>query len=224
MLSSLGNETIKVTVGDGEEQQHYTLHKNLLIQKSSYFRAALTADFKEAVDGAITLSEEDPSTFQHFVQWLYTGSVLKPPSTTAECLTRVYVLGDRLQCPDLQSVCYKEIRFVLQKTQWPSVAAVKYLYENTASGCELRTFYAEVVSWDILHKIYTRSSQWDAMMESTIEFAADVGKCIAKCRKMGVISMHPFDKASDLNKTEALSGPPGTQQSSSRPKFVLVSP
>lgn len=50
------------------------MHKELLCDRSEFFRAACSGQFTEA-EGVVNLPEQDPATFKHFVYWLYTEKV-----------------------------------------------------------------------------------------------------------------------------------------------------
>ena len=68
--SCLKGPVVKVSVGKGQHQQEFNLHKRLLCKVSSYFESALDGPFQES-DGVVQLSETDPTTFSIFAQWLY---------------------------------------------------------------------------------------------------------------------------------------------------------
>ncbi|KAI4720286.1 hypothetical protein E4T48_03418 [Aureobasidium sp. EXF-10727] len=61
----------KVIVGSGSDIETFTVHKKLLCDSSTYFKAALNNGFKETKDQTITLDDEDPEIFRTFVVWLY---------------------------------------------------------------------------------------------------------------------------------------------------------
>lgn len=63
-----------VVVLVGPEKQCFEIHKALICSRSDFFKAAFTGNFKEA-DGTLTLPEDDPATFKHFVHWIYTDSL-----------------------------------------------------------------------------------------------------------------------------------------------------
>lgn len=59
----------------GPEKKRFEIHKGLVCSRSEFFKAAFTGNFKESTDGILTLPEDDPAPFKHFVHWLYTGSL-----------------------------------------------------------------------------------------------------------------------------------------------------
>lgn len=75
-----------VVVGDDTNATRppvtYMVHKELLTSASPFFAAALTSTFAEGLDQTVRLPEEKPEIFEWFLQWLYTGSLTVPSTTT----------------------------------------------------------------------------------------------------------------------------------------------
>jgi len=69
LSSFLYHSLITITVG--AEKAVFSVHKELLCDRSEFFRAACNGQFKEA-EGVVNLPEQDPTTFKHFIYWLYT--------------------------------------------------------------------------------------------------------------------------------------------------------
>ncbi|KAI9670100.1 MAG: hypothetical protein M1829_004828 [Trizodia sp. TS-e1964] len=86
-------QTILAIVGANSLQ--FSLPIKLACEKSGFFCAACLGGFKESVDKVVRLPEESVEAFRIFVRFLNTG--------------KVYVLGDRLQVPDMQTVVIKEL-------------------------------------------------------------------------------------------------------------------
>jgi hypothetical protein len=55
----------------GTEEDCFTVHQDLLVHHSSFFRAALTGNFKEADTKAVILADTESQTTELFVHWLY---------------------------------------------------------------------------------------------------------------------------------------------------------
>lgn len=64
-----------VTLIVGQQKKHFTLHKSLLCQASSYSDAALNGGFKETEEQKIEMFEEDDETFRHFQFWIYSKTI-----------------------------------------------------------------------------------------------------------------------------------------------------
>ncbi|KAG9190465.1 hypothetical protein G6011_08553 [Alternaria panax] len=104
--------------------QSFTVHLDLLIYYSPFFRAALTGSFKEAGEKLVTLSDADTDTFELFVHWLYhqrlPTEVDSPelfalyrgrenedtvPALQMEMLIKLYVFCDKHNVPQLYRQC-----------------------------------------------------------------------------------------------------------------------
>ncbi|KAG9635137.1 hypothetical protein KCU64_g15137, partial [Aureobasidium melanogenum] len=92
----------QVIVGLGDNIEEFSVHKKLLCDSSTYFKAALTNGFVETRDQKITLDDENPAIFRTFVVWLYEKKLNKetmPPSDEKEALQRhmleLYVFADK---------------------------------------------------------------------------------------------------------------------------------
>ncbi|KAF2146333.1 uncharacterized protein K452DRAFT_193805, partial [Aplosporella prunicola CBS 121167] len=62
---------IRVTVSSTEDEKTFFIHEGLLCQESEKFVRQLKGGFKEAVDKAIEIHDEDPNHFGFFVRYLY---------------------------------------------------------------------------------------------------------------------------------------------------------
>lgn len=97
---------IVITVGSITEQQSFTVHEDLLLKESEYFRIALKSQFIEGQSKTFCLAEDDPQAFDIFVQYLYTGSYSMPTKLLEgysnskemwlETQAKAYLLGDKL--------------------------------------------------------------------------------------------------------------------------------
>ncbi|KAF2035344.1 hypothetical protein EK21DRAFT_47537, partial [Setomelanomma holmii] len=67
--SAAGAEFATVIVG--YEKKTFTIHKDLLIHYSDFFRAALAGQFREVHENTVKLPEDEPLYFEIFVHWLY---------------------------------------------------------------------------------------------------------------------------------------------------------
>lgn len=92
----------QVIVGLGDNIEEFSVHKKLLCDSSTYFKAALTNGFAETHNQKITLDDENPAIFRTFVAWLYEKKLDKkvlPPETKKGAfrnhLLRLYVFADK---------------------------------------------------------------------------------------------------------------------------------
>ncbi|KAI5276962.1 hypothetical protein E4T47_00057 [Aureobasidium subglaciale] len=91
-----------VTLVVGAKKKSYTLHKDLLICYSDFFRAALNESSKEAEEQRVELPEVDEEVFETFQLWLYTRR-LDHAKVSFEIITRLWVFADQHQIPLLQN-------------------------------------------------------------------------------------------------------------------------
>lgn len=59
----------------GDEEQKFLVHKDIICNKSDFFRAAVTGPWKEGKTGVVRLPEVLPAVFEVYVGWLYTDQV-----------------------------------------------------------------------------------------------------------------------------------------------------
>jgi poly(rC)-binding protein 2/3/4 len=81
-------------------QTRYLVHKELLTSASPFFAAALNSTFAEGMEQVVRLPEEKPESFEWFLQWLYTGTLItRPPSFDRIYLARPEYIRGSPQSP-----------------------------------------------------------------------------------------------------------------------------
>ncbi|KAF2121999.1 hypothetical protein BDV96DRAFT_640068 [Lophiotrema nucula] len=75
MAMSLGATGVEVLVGEEGKEKKFLVHKDLIASRSQFFATALSGPWKEAEDKVVKLSDDDPQTFELYVQLLYKGHV-----------------------------------------------------------------------------------------------------------------------------------------------------
>lgn len=78
--SLLKGPCVTVRVGSGETAEEFSVHKALIAHHSPFFKAALGGPWKGGREGSLDLPEDEPSTFNLYVCWLYGVFVLRPVS------------------------------------------------------------------------------------------------------------------------------------------------
>jgi hypothetical protein len=107
----LSSETVTIKVGPSS--QEYRINKLLITHYSEYFRTALKPEsFEEGSTGTITLDDIEPSTFEAFADWLYTGRLPSldeyshcygaTDESEDESLVSLYIFADRFLVPKLK--------------------------------------------------------------------------------------------------------------------------
>lgn len=102
---------VSVKIPSGKK---FALHIDVLADKSNYFRAALTGNFREADTKVLNLPDVSDNTFGFFLKWLYSGN-LKPEYNPERCsmhnessltvpdLLDLWFFADYLRAPALQN-------------------------------------------------------------------------------------------------------------------------
>ncbi|KAF2704179.1 hypothetical protein K504DRAFT_159633 [Pleomassaria siparia CBS 279.74] len=100
LLGSLGDSTIKLVVGEGDEQKNFTVHENIICARSSFFRTCMNGDWKEFEDRVVKLPEDNPEAVELYIQSLYTGNISQTEEISSSShfyvtLGDAYVLADK---------------------------------------------------------------------------------------------------------------------------------
>lgn len=132
----------------GPDKKVFTIHKNLLCKTAPYFEAALNGSFKEALEQSIEMPEDDPTMFECFQVWIYTGSIVGTNETEndVETLTliKVYAFAERLNIIDLQNVAmHLLIDQVLNRRELPT-GQIPFIYEHTCENSALRRLIVDI--------------------------------------------------------------------------------
>lgn len=95
----------------GTKRKRYHLHKELLCDRSDYFKAAFHGRFSESTSNELYLPDDDIAAFGLFVNWLY-GSPLKEFDTAEQLhdYLALWVLSDMLLIEYLQKLTVDRIR------------------------------------------------------------------------------------------------------------------
>lgn len=135
--------TLKV----GSKGAVFHVHKGILCNASSYFKAALGGQFKEAINQAVVLDDEDPEMFQRFNTWLYTGRVIEKDEKITDvdhtALFKLHVFADergisRLLNPTMDAILQEE-------NNYPSNTKAKsFVWANTNKSSPLRRALLEL--------------------------------------------------------------------------------
>ncbi|KAK5737584.1 hypothetical protein LTR17_006631 [Elasticomyces elasticus] len=103
--SRFRGKMVEVTVGDAVKEVFH-IHDQLLCSGSLFFNIALRPEWREGIERAVKLPEEDPDVFCCYMQYLYTGYVSCTTETSAgyHKLVKLWVLADHLLAFTLQNL------------------------------------------------------------------------------------------------------------------------
>jgi hypothetical protein len=77
LRDAITGPTAQIIVGSSAGIKTFSIHKKLLCDSSTYFKAALNNGFAETKEQTINLDDEDPAIFRTFALWLYEGELNK---------------------------------------------------------------------------------------------------------------------------------------------------
>ena len=143
----------------GHEEKAFIIHRRLVCQASSYFKAALDGDFEESIKGELHLHEQEPELFNCFLEWVYSGEVDLPKlrgeqrhdSEVWMKFSKLYLLSKYLQCPAfgncLLDTAPLKSKYSPSHYTLPDAGVLKTVYENTLEQCGIRKYFAAVFVW-----------------------------------------------------------------------------
>ncbi|PQE29855.1 BTB POZ domain-containing protein [Rutstroemia sp. NJR-2017a WRK4] len=173
-------ETVKIIVGT--ERKCWTLHKELVCQRSEHFRAAFQSNFIES-NGVLILEDEDPKIFAYVIDWLYgvdgTRLVILPKlSTSTMVYFKIYVVVDRYCLEKLKLAVIECLRppFSTRMNFCPKIDDVLYLYEHTQSlkNDPARKFLVDSTLQWVLAPPSTLPDMLPGLAECNLEFSRDL--------------------------------------------------
>ncbi|KAG9657190.1 hypothetical protein KCU64_g5366, partial [Aureobasidium melanogenum] len=176
-----------VTIEVGMEKKVYSIHKDLLVFYSDYFRAAFNGSFTEAAEGKISLPHESANVFDIVVKFVYTRQLSDGVDCDVswEMLCRVWIFGDKYLMPALQNEVMTALQLKYDKTKAAPTSCLKVIYNNTVSGSLLRKFVVDLAAYtvtgmDEFMKINETEKRW------TYDALIDLVKTIGAKKKQDV--------------------------------------
>ncbi|THW70166.1 hypothetical protein D6D19_07996 [Aureobasidium pullulans] len=136
-----------VTIIVGRSEKHFTVHKELLIFYSDYFRAAFNGSFVEAAESKIELLDVAQEVFEHFHAWLYTRRLVSEDEKPLMWLSlaALWVFGDRFQVPMLQNCVADELFAKRERDNRFPLGLIKYVNGVTPVGSPLRRITVNII-------------------------------------------------------------------------------
>ncbi|KAK5675593.1 hypothetical protein LTS10_011693 [Elasticomyces elasticus] len=173
------SEIVYLDVGKPEQVKRFALHESIIRPASDFVNMALSrdwkesgrdaygaepglvcagnvqdADFSEARERIIPLSEDDPETFTIYQTWLYTHIVdahaLKSSTNSCDVYQRLfkcYILAEKLLDAVFKDCVMDAILNTLQANPLFDANLSNLVYENTPEGSPLRRLLCEIYVW-----------------------------------------------------------------------------
>ena len=141
-----------VNIFVGAERTKFHLHRDLLCNRSDYFRACFVGDFKEAKQKELSLPEDNAESFELFVTWLY-GTQLKKISSNNDLAAYfgLAVLANKLCLEYLQNqVTDYIVRFYRTNPRSVGYQYIRYVYQNTCPMDLVRDLPVDIAAWMVV--------------------------------------------------------------------------
>lgn len=121
-----------VNIFVGPKRKRYHVHKDLLCNRSEYFRAMFQGGYQETQTKEVFLVDEDASAIALFITWIY-GTTLRGPADVNEssAYLGLLALSEKFLIEQLHNECIDLIRAYFRDGFKPVLAKdVKYVYDN----------------------------------------------------------------------------------------------
>lgn len=116
---------------------------------SDFFRAAFSGRFKESKEHRISLPDDEPTDFEVYVHFVYTGSLSGGKDNDHEIpwdhLCKLWILGDKYLAPAL---CNNVTNTMLAKYDFDNTIpadSLDFVFENTMSKAPLRKLILDLL-------------------------------------------------------------------------------
>ncbi len=151
---------IQVLVGKDGKETKFHVHQNLLINRSAFFKNALSNGWKEAEDRLVKLPEDKPETFKIYIHFTYTGhlAVIAEPdpkgrdrSKEHPLLADLYVLAEKLQDINCKNAIMRAMFHTCRpkgvQGNTPSAKICCIIYEGTPEGSPMRKLLVDLYTY-----------------------------------------------------------------------------
>jgi hypothetical protein len=136
-----------------QEQKCFTLHTNVFVARSGFFKAARPAAWNTDPLKPMILDDDDPEVFENYMRCVYSGDLDPFPyerlgldDAHVNALIKMWVLADKLLDPKTANlVMDKIVNFCAALIEFPDISCFKLAYSSTAKGSPLRSFFCAMV-------------------------------------------------------------------------------
>lgn len=161
----------------------FYIHRDLICNESSVFKAAFSGEFKEASNQSIDLKDQDVEAVERMVQWLYSGQyeLVKwsseddenTASTRYWQLAKLNTLADKYNIIGLSNTIIDQLYILHSKNFVPQLEIAAYVYDNTTENSAFRKLFIAWYAWEIDMKWYQNDSARKSLLEIP-EMAVDI--------------------------------------------------
>jgi hypothetical protein len=137
-----------------QEQKRFTLHTNVFVARSGFFKAARSAAWNpDPLKPTILDDDDDPEVFENYMRCVYSGDLDPFPyerhgldDAHVNALIKMWVLADKLLDPKTANlVMDKIVKFCAALIEFRDISCFKLAYSSTAKGSPLRSFFCVMV-------------------------------------------------------------------------------
>ncbi|KAI9703013.1 MAG: hypothetical protein M1820_006004 [Bogoriella megaspora] len=146
MMKLYYGDMFTIVVGEGDTEKTWYLPKELLSHHSEYFKKACNEGFAEEKEKRIHLKQENPATFEFFVQYMYSGAYTWRDSDEMDISGNLmleefdaWIMGDFLQANNFKNLAMKHLISYHEETL-VRPEALSRVYDNTMQRSLLRKF------------------------------------------------------------------------------------
>lgn len=171
-----------MTLSVGEDKIPFNVHVDQLCEASAFFKAAFTSKFKENHEETVRLPEDDETTVDLFVQWLYKEQCefLSPPFDMTGVYTmlsiKLLVFADKYYIPRLRTHVLETLLAHIhndEQSYSPASQVIEHAYRNTCPGSGIRRLVTNWVAFDA-NEYWYMSKKTQALFLRIPEIATDL--------------------------------------------------
>ena len=160
----------------GDERKKFRLHRDLLCERSEFFKASFEGHSKEAETQELALPEDSVESFELLIGLLYGAPLMKITSKDdLSTYLNLIILAKKLCLEHLQNETMDHVlRFY--RTYLPEVSAdtIRSIYGNTSAGDPLRRLVIRCAAWTAFsNEVDVFDSDDRNLLEGGGEIAAD---------------------------------------------------
>ena len=166
----------------GTERKKFHLHRDLLCDRSDYFKACFSGNFKEAQQKKLSLPEDNAESFGLLVKWLY-GAPLKKMSSNDDLpeYCALIILANKLLLEHLHNEAMDSmLRFHRMNPASIDVESLHNIYQNTSDQERVRKYLVSLAAWTTASKkIFFLSADYQRLIREVGDFAVDYTVCLS---------------------------------------------
>ncbi|KAL1865163.1 hypothetical protein Daus18300_007289 [Diaporthe australafricana] len=187
-----------VTIIVGHQKKRWSVHENLLSNKSEFFRASFRGGFRESKDGVLELPEDDPRVFELFVGWAYAQPINDLNTSRMRILSRpddrkitirdyigLHAFGEKYMMERLQNEVANAIYDYYQSSpnKEPLSKDVEFVYNNTLAESKMRELMTFFSTFGLLSGFggARHSRHWGNVLKGNGEIGHDLVMMLGEC-------------------------------------------